>query len=140
MTELKRTNLTRLFRYAGIALPDPDTALTPLQVRDFFAAAGRPELATAEIRGPELEGNTQLYTFQRAVGTKGLRASTPLRIESEEQLDALAIDPRITKAMNAMSINVSVAINPTLSRVVETLGKEEGRAMTLPKEAIRWFF
>ncbi|PKY09733.1 hypothetical protein B1757_13475 [Acidithiobacillus marinus] len=58
------------FMYNGVELPAPEGA-TPAQVKDDLAAAFYPELNTAEIRGPRIEGNTMVYEFVRAAGTKG---------------------------------------------------------------------
>jgi PRTRC genetic system protein C len=62
--------LLRSFTYNGIALPDPGSDLTPEQVRDVYSAT-YPEITTASIEGPEQKGERLVYTFRRAVGTKG---------------------------------------------------------------------
>lgn len=67
-------NLTREFRYNGVALADPGAMLSLPQVRDFYANV-YPEITSADIEGPQQVGNKQIYTFRRAVGTKGARAS-----------------------------------------------------------------
>jgi PRTRC genetic system protein C len=66
-------NLTREFRYNGVALPDPGQALSLPQVRDFYANV-YPEITSADIEGPEQVGGKVIYTFRRAVGTKGASA------------------------------------------------------------------
>lgn len=58
------------FMYGGVELPAPEGA-TPAQVKNDLAAAFYPELLTAEIRGPQIEGDTVVYEFVRAAGTKG---------------------------------------------------------------------
>lgn len=63
-------NLQREFRYNGVALADPNQAFTLPQVRDFFANV-YPEITSADIEGPEQVGAKVIYTFRRAVGTKG---------------------------------------------------------------------
>ena len=62
--------LPRSFTYNGVKLPDPDPRMTPEEVK---AAYGHqyPELATAAITGPEASGDQLLYSFVRAIGTKG---------------------------------------------------------------------
>jgi PRTRC genetic system protein C len=61
--------LRRVFKYNGASLQDPDSGMTPEQVKDIYSAA-YPELTTAVIEGPE-ESNGQLaYSFRKAVGTK----------------------------------------------------------------------
>ena len=62
--------LLRSFAYNGIILPDPGSELSPEQVRDVYSAT-YPEITTASIEGPEQKGERLIYTFRRAVGTKG---------------------------------------------------------------------
>ncbi len=62
--------ITRVFRYNGRDLPDPNPTLSPAQVRDYFSNQ-MGELTTATIAGPTVEGSTYVYTFAKAVGTKG---------------------------------------------------------------------
>ena len=62
--------LLRSFAYNGISLPDPGAELSPEQVRDVYSAT-YPEITTASIEGPEHKGDRLVYTFRRAVGTKG---------------------------------------------------------------------
>jgi len=66
--------LVREFKYNGVALADPGAMLSLPQVRDFYANV-YPEITSADIEGPQQVGNKQIYTFRRAVGTKGARAS-----------------------------------------------------------------
>jgi PRTRC genetic system protein C len=67
--------LEREFRYNGAKLTDPSAAFTLEQVRDFYANT-YPEIVNAEIEGPEIVGNKNVFTFRRAVGTKGSEAGT----------------------------------------------------------------
>lgn len=62
--------LAREFSYNGAKLADPAPAFTLQQVRDFYSQT-YPELTNAEIEGPVIKGNRNVYTFRRAVGTKG---------------------------------------------------------------------
>jgi len=62
--------VTRSFKFNKRVLPDPNPKLSPLQVRDLYAAQF-PELASAAIEGPELKNGQQVYTLARQVGTKG---------------------------------------------------------------------
>jgi PRTRC genetic system protein C len=64
------TAMVRTFSYNGLQLPDPDSRLTPEQVRDFYASA-YPEVTTASIEGPEASDGALKYRFTRALGTKG---------------------------------------------------------------------
>ena len=67
---MKIEQLAREFHYNGLSLPDPGAQHTPEQVRDMYSAA-YPEITTAAIEGPEKKGDKLVYTFKRAVGTKG---------------------------------------------------------------------
>jgi len=60
----------REFAYNGVALKDPNASHSIEQVREFYSAI-YPELVNAAIEGPENKGNKLVYTFARAVGTKG---------------------------------------------------------------------
>lgn len=59
----------RIFVYDGREFPDPDTSLTPEEVRqsmtNFF-----PELANAEISSSK-RGEDDVYEFRKRVGRKG---------------------------------------------------------------------
>lgn len=70
---MKIENLVREFQYNGLSLPDPGAQHSPEQVRDIYSAA-YPEITTAVIEGPERKGDKLVYTFKRAVGTKGAAA------------------------------------------------------------------
>jgi PRTRC genetic system protein C len=65
---------TRRFMYNGMELPDPSPAdgdqMSKEQVRDTWAGT-YPELATAAVKGPTRDGDVDIYTFERSVGTKG---------------------------------------------------------------------
>lgn len=62
--------LQREFKYNSVKLADPNPSFTLAQVRDFFANV-YPEITSADIEGPEVVGNKNIYSFRRAVGTKG---------------------------------------------------------------------
>ena len=64
------TALERSFSYNGVDLPDPGSEMSPTDVRDLYSVT-YPELANASIEGPEPRGNRLVYTFRRAIGTKG---------------------------------------------------------------------
>ncbi|PCE32796.1 PRTRC system protein C [Burkholderia ubonensis] len=70
---MKIETLAREFSYNGAKLADPAPTFTLHQVRDFYSQT-YPELTNAEIEGPVVKGNRNVYTFRRAVGTKGNRA------------------------------------------------------------------
>jgi PRTRC genetic system protein C len=67
---LQASPLTRCFAYLSLKLPDPDSKLNIEEVRSFYSTL-YPDLATASITGPEVVGDKLVYTFSRAIGTKG---------------------------------------------------------------------
>lgn len=62
--------LSRSFTYNGVKLPDPDPKMTPEEVKAAYSHQ-YPELATAAITGPEASAEHLVYSFVRAIGTKG---------------------------------------------------------------------
>src|SRR5260221_61676 len=67
---IQTTELTRAFIYNNIPLPDPGPQFNVNQVRDLWAGT-YPEIVNAAIEGPVEKDGKMLYTFRRAVGTKG---------------------------------------------------------------------
>ncbi len=62
--------LTRVFKHGSAELPDPNSTLTPEDVRDVHSIQ-YPELATAALEGPVTEGDKLVFTYSTRVGTKG---------------------------------------------------------------------
>ncbi len=62
--------LASSFSYNGVKLPDPDPKMAPEEVKAAYSHQ-YPELATAAITGPEASGEQLVYSFVRAIGTKG---------------------------------------------------------------------
>jgi len=62
--------MTRSFRYAGLVLPDPAPDVDVETVRSLYAAS-YPEITTAALTGPEAVDGALVYTFTKAIGTKG---------------------------------------------------------------------
>ena len=62
-------NMPRIFRYSGLTLPDID-GLDVEGVRSLYAAT-YPEITTAALTGPEAVEGKLVYTFVKAIGTKG---------------------------------------------------------------------
>lgn len=94
--------LIREFRYNGVALADPGAALSLHQVRDFYANV-YPEITSADIEGPEQVGAKAIYTFRRAVGTKGAsaREAALRRLREHGRLDLGARPAHIITAEQA---------------------------------------
>jgi len=67
---LNETNLSREFSFNGLKLPDPNPAMSPEEVRQFYSTQ-HPDITTASITGPEADGEKLRYSFTRAIGSKG---------------------------------------------------------------------
>jgi len=67
---IKTTALKRVFKYAGITLPDPGEEMSPVQVRDLYSSTYA-ELTSAAVDGPKINDDTATYEFVRAVKDKG---------------------------------------------------------------------
>lgn len=94
---MKIQELIREFKYNSVKLPDPNPAFTLVQVRDFFANV-YPEIISADIEGPEQIGDKQVFSFRRAVGTKG--GAGPSRLIST----AVQIDPTMLQGRNTITV------------------------------------
>jgi PRTRC genetic system protein C len=67
--QIERTR--REFRYAvGLILPDPDPSLDVEAVRLVYCTTF-PEITTAAVTGQEVVDGKLVWTFIRAIGTKG---------------------------------------------------------------------
>lgn len=69
-TTIQPTAITRTFFYGGRVLPDPDSTMTPEAVKTFYSTI-HADLVNAAVEGGHFEGDTQVFTFHRSVGTKG---------------------------------------------------------------------
>lgn len=71
---LEVTNLKREFRFKKdgeqVTLPDPNPEFTIEEVKNFYSNQ-YPELTTATLDGPKIEGKTAVYSVKTTVGTKG---------------------------------------------------------------------
>ncbi len=63
-------HLPRVFRYNSVELEDPGPEHDPVDVRNLYSAT-YPEITSAAIEGPETKDGKRVYTFRKAVGTKG---------------------------------------------------------------------
>lgn len=66
---LKVNEITRVFKYMGATLPDPDPKMSIEGVMSVYAHQ-YPELASAEFT-TETKGSKQVITFQKVIGQKG---------------------------------------------------------------------
>lgn len=97
--------LTREFRYNGVKLADPSPKFTLQQVRDFYANT-YPEIVNAEIEGPDLQGQIQVFTFRRAVGTKGAGLTTA---DMRQLIDSGSFCASHPNRLGLVQVNMPVA-------------------------------
>lgn len=62
--------IQRRFIFNGVELPDPNPTVNVEACREIFAHT-HPEITTAALDGPKIDGNVHTYEFIRSVGTKG---------------------------------------------------------------------
>lgn len=71
---LKVTTLKRTFSFkkdgTQVNLPDPNPEFSVSEVMQFYSSQ-YPELTTATLDGPKVEGNSAVYSVRTTVGTKG---------------------------------------------------------------------
>ena len=63
-------NMKRVFKYNNMKLEDPDVKMTVEEVKQFYSNV-YPEITQSVTEGPEYKGKEMVYSFTRAVGTKG---------------------------------------------------------------------
>lgn len=71
---LQVQNLTREFKFKKdgtmVTLPDPNPDFSVEEVLTFYSGQ-YPELTTATLDGPKVEGKAAVYSVKTTVGTKG---------------------------------------------------------------------
>ena len=67
---LKFQAVTRVFQHGSLEIPDPNPRMAPEEIKRMLATQ-YPELNNAAIEGPEIRSGKQVFTFQKALGTKG---------------------------------------------------------------------
>ena len=128
---MKVSKLTRKFVFNGTRLQDPDLAMSPAQVKDFYAGI-YPELVNAEVSGPIQSGEDLEWTFKRTTGTKGRRGARPtdapfvVRLAREAGVAAADKSDR-----GAGRYNLAQELHELLNR--------KGTPITLPSAAIPLF-
>jgi PRTRC genetic system protein C len=129
---IQRIELTRVFESNGVRLPDPDPSMDVQAAVRLIATAGRPELMSCEIRGPETRGTEQVYTLHRAVGTKGA-ASKPATAPARTKL-AKAI-----AQIESLRSSSHQKLSPGDSRALGVLGANKGaNGLVLPSHSVPW--
>jgi PRTRC genetic system protein C len=123
------TTLTRVFVTNGVRLPDPDVAMSPAQVKDFYA--GMPNFAdlnNAEISGPEEKANELVYTFRRTTGTKGAKEDRNADIPFAKRL--------AQQAAVAAATNPDKPTHRPLASQLHSMLNAGGTPLEVPSEAI----
>lgn len=67
---LQVTSKTRVFKYNDQELADPNPQMAPNEVAKFYSSQ-YPELVTASVDGPKIDGDKAVYSFSKNIGTKG---------------------------------------------------------------------
>lgn len=68
--DLQAETVTRVFEHDQLELPDPDPDMTPEQVREHYATQ-YPALSNARVQAEGISDGTQVFSFERSIGTKG---------------------------------------------------------------------
>ncbi len=120
--------LEREFRYNGVVLADPNNGFSLTQVRDFYANV-YPEITSADIEGPVQTGAKAVYTFRRAVGTKGATArETALqRLREHGRLELGARPAHIITAEQARA-----PLAQQLTKILEQARRATGQRCLAP--------
>lgn len=129
---MKEVKIERAFTYNGIKLADPNPALQPDAVREFYVPQYM-ELTTAVVEGPVTKDNVATYTFRRAAGAKG-RGAQPL--PARIHLQAIARGEASGKAnvqLDACLLSSMGSIYGHLMTIAKS--KSVGRPLQMPREA-----
>ncbi len=113
--------LIREFKYNGVALADPGAMLSLEQVRDFYASV-YPEILSADIEGPQQVAGKQIYTFRRAVGTKGASRAVELALQQ------LRSDGRLDGAVRPVNVLTAAQARQPLAQQVKRILEQASRA------------
>ncbi|MFS2004639.1 PRTRC system protein C [Duganella sp. CT11-25] len=138
---MKIQELQREFKYNGVKLADPSSTFSLTQVRDFFANV-YPEIINADIDGPEVIGSKQIYSFRRAVGTKGHGAAFAHGIHIDPRL----LEGRTTVTVQQVAMDILKLQAPSRKELAEIshqmakLGWKRGRAFIAGVGLQNWCF
>ncbi|WP_269501060.1 PRTRC system protein C [Burkholderia sp. IMCC1007] len=121
---MQTETLIREFRYNGARLTDPSPAFSLHQVRDFYGNT-YPEIVNAEIEGPEVIGNRNVYTFRRAVGTKGVAMTL-------EQLRVELVGGTLRKGAEHLLSPAEASVDPMRRFMLAATSTANGTRLTPP--------
>jgi PRTRC genetic system protein C len=132
--------MARIFQYDGRSFPDPDSRVSPEEVRQHMAQFF-PELANAEVRR-EARGEDEVFTFQRRIGTKGARRRRApgvvavLRRVPARELGVFALAADLLGPDGELDLDAAADRQPEINLAVaeaEAYARATGRAL----EALR---
>ncbi len=103
---IKIEKLEREFHYNGLVLADVP-GQSPEDVQSIYSAA-YPEITAAVIEGPERKGDKLVYTFKRAVGTKG--ATPEFTFQSIDGLHYVKVVPEGTPGSRLMRFKETLQV------------------------------
>lgn len=133
--------LVREFNYNSVKLPDPSPTFSLTQVRDFFANV-YPEIVNADIEGPEVIGNKNVYKFRRAVGTKGATQTLQRSIHIDPQLlegrTTITVQQLITDVLKMPRIDKR--LQAEVSHQMARMGWKRGRSFSGGTGMANWCF
>jgi PRTRC genetic system protein C len=131
---IERKELKRVFIYAGARLADPDASMSAIDVRDLYAASGRPDLSSAEVQGPTLVGDEQHYTFHKAIGSKAL-------YRCDKDLRKAVLPPALAKAVQDVEGGNDLMKSMEAIPMAEVAVKNRGVKFSMPPSSlIPWTF
>lgn len=129
---MKEVTISRVFNYNGIKLDDPNPAMQPDAVREFYVPQYM-ELTTAVVEGPVTKDNVATYTFRRAAGAKG-RGQMPSPMRT--MLKAIARGEMVQSKEMPMDIGLIGKMSGTYGNLLEIAkSKRVGRPLQMPREA-----
>lgn len=136
---LKIVALTRVFEDNGVILADPAPGMALDNAIRILAMTGRPHLASAEIRGPEMRGDQAVYVLHRQVGTKG--ATPVMTTRAGQKAASRSMSARKNLAGYKTSFKphqpVAEACLPLLGTIA---GNRGSRPLAMPSDDLPWVF
>ena len=111
----------RIFKYGTLVLEDPDISFSDEEVKEFYADV-YPELTQATIEGPEPSEDGLIYTFVKAVGTKGNKVSLAEIAEGNVPFEFKHIEGNMDFSL--------------FDNFIRVLSEEEGEPILIPSDCI----
>lgn len=129
---MKEVQISRSFSYNGITLHDPNPALSPDAVCEFYSAQ-YPELANAVVEGPVTKNNVSTYSFQRAAGAKGRGNVASV---ARCRLQAIAKGQETVSGQGAVDMQAAEQLKPAAAVLTEiTTRRSASRPLHMPSGA-----